>query len=533
MPQKQPNILLILADDMGYSDLGCYGSEIKTPNLDRLAAGGLRMSHAYNCARCCPSRAALLTGLYPHQAGVGHMINNRGTRAYQGYLRDDCATLGEMLREAGYLTGLSGKWHVGGYWARIPEARPTWAFGDPTHPLPTDRGFDRFYGNPAGGGSYFNIMPLVDQDTIIDTPDGFYTTDNYTTAAIGMMDEAMDAQKPFFVHLCYNAPHWPLHALPADIEMYRGSYQRAGGWDVIRTERHERLKGMGTLNPKWPISLRDPAAPPWADNPHKDWDDARMSVYAAQIDRMDQNIGRIIRNLESRGALDDTLIIFVSDNGGSAEFLKEDGAGRKQREPSTTRDGEPVKIGNRVGLKPGGPETFMSYDLPWANMSNAPFRLFKVWVHEGGISTPFIAHWPNGIGRELQGGCRQEPCHFIDIAATLIDLARARYPSEVDGRAITPIEGESFRPLFAGREWNRSRPIFWEHEGNRAVRDGKWKLVRRFPGPWELYDMVADRTELNDLSGRYPDVVSDLARQYDQWAMRCEVLPWEQIIARK
>ncbi len=242
-PTKRPNILLILADDMGYSDIGCFGSEIRTPNIDRLAAGGLRFSQAYNCARCCPTRASILTGLYPHQAGVGHMVHPLPHRGYQGYLRDDCVTLGEVLGPAGYRTGLAGKWHVGGLWRRVPEARDTWDLNDPKRPLPTHRGFDRFFGSPAGGGSYFNVMPLVDQDHIIDAPEGFYATDNYTDAAIRMVEEAHAEGKPFFVHLCYTAPHWPLHARPEDIERYRGKYRK--GWDNLRTSRHEQTQGSG------------------------------------------------------------------------------------------------------------------------------------------------------------------------------------------------------------------------------------------------------------------------------------------------
>jgi arylsulfatase len=521
-----PNILLVLCDDMGFSDIGCYGSEIATPNLDRLAARGVRFSHAYNCARCCPSRAALLTGVYPHQAGIGDMVGNRGTPAYQGYLRDDCVTLGEVLRSAGYRTGLSGKWHVGGHWRRSPDARDSWKFGDPTKPIPTDRGFDRFYGNPAGGGSYFNIMPLVDQDRIIDTPEGFYATDAYTDAAIRMMEEAVEVRKPFFVHLCYNAPHWPLHALPEDIAKYRGTYRQ--GWDAVRTARHEQLKGMGLLNARWPISPRDPDAPAWEGPVLQDWEDARMAVYAAQIHCMDRNIGRAVRRLESLGVLDQTVILFMSDNGGSAEFLAEEGW--RQREIPVTRDGRPVKVGNHPGLEPGPGTTFMSYGLPWANASNSPFRRFKSWVHEGGISTPLIAHWPAGIG---SSAICHEPCHFVDIAATVMDLAGARYPQEFRGRRITPLQGESFLPVLRGRPWTRTRPMFWEHEGNRAVRCENWKLVNRHPGAWELYDIREDRTEQNDLAGRYPDVVADLARAYDAWAAECGVEPWDEVRKRR
>jgi arylsulfatase len=522
---KRPNLLLLLADDMGYSDIGCFGAEIRTPHLDQLAAGGLVFSQAYNCARCCPSRAALITGLYPHQAGIGHMVQDFGLPGYQGRLSANCVTLAELLGRAGYLTGLTGKWHVGGFWSRNPKHRGLWTFGDPTRPLPTDRGFDRFWGNPAGGGSYFNVMPLVAQDRIIDPPEGFYTTNDYTTAAIRIMEEAAGRGQPFFVHLCYNAPHWPLHALPEDIARYRGQYLK--GWDAVRGARHEELKRRGLLDPRWPISARDEQVPAWEDARLREWEDARMAVYAAQVDCMDRNIGRIVARLKELGALDNTLMVFVSDNGGSAEFLAENG--RREHEAPVTRDGRPVRIGNIPGLEPGGPDTFMSYGRPWANASNAPFRLFKSWVHEGGISTPLIAHWPQGI----RGGVTHEVCHFIDIAATLLEVGGAGYPGEFNGRPVTPLEGESFAPLLAGRPWTRRQPLYFEHEGNAAVRHGRWKVVRRRPGPWELYDMVEDRTELRNLAEADPGRVAELGKLYDAWAARCGVAPWEEVNKRR
>jgi arylsulfatase len=513
----RPNVLLILVDDMGYSDIGCFGGEIATPNLDRLARGGLRMSSMYNCARCCPSRAALLTGLYPHQAGVGHMVGNYGTRAYQGYLSDDCVTLAEVLRPAGYFTGYSGKWHVGGTWPRSDGDGARWRFDDPTHPTPISRGFDRFSGNAAGGGSYYNLF-LVEQEKVVDLPDNFYTTDHYTTRAIDFMAEARAQDKPFFVHLCYNAPHWPLHALPEDIAKYRGRY--SSGWDPIRTSRHEKLKGLGILNKQWEIAPRDGKSPGWSGVALKDWEDARMATYAAMVDRMDQNVGRILTHLESTGQLDNTLIIFVSDNGGCAEVL---GAGPRKMEIQSTRDGRPVRFGNHTDLQPGGPDTFMSYDLPWANASNSPFRRFKSWVHEGGISTPVVAHWPAAI---KPGALRHEAAHFIDLTATIYDVAGAAYPSEFKGKKVQPLEGESLRPLLTGKPWERHSPVFWEHQGNRAMRLGDLKLVSSHPGEWELYNMADDRTELRDLTGRYPQQRDYMARRWDQWADRCGVLPW-------
>jgi len=521
---SKPNILLILADDMGYSDIGCFGSEIPTPNLDALAAGGMRMSQMYNCARCCPSRAALLTGLYPHQAGIGHMVHDYGVPAYQGYLRHDAATLGEVLGAAGYYTGYAGKWHTGGFVGRGLRDRPNFRFGDPRRPLPTDRGFRRFYGNAAGGGSYFDPWPLVDQDRLIPAHDDFYTTDDYTAAAIRFMEEAVREGRPFFVHLCFNAPHWPLHARREDIERHLGRYR--GGWDALRTARHERLKGMGLLDARWPISPRDEQAPPWESVDLKDWQDARMAVYAAQVDRLDRNIGRCVARLRELGALDNTLIVFVSDNGGSAEFLNENG--RAESENPFTRDGRPVRMGNVPGLMPGDADTFMSYDLPWANASNSPFRRFKSWVHEGGISTPFVAHWPGVIA---PGCISHAAAHFVDLAATVIEVAGARYPAERAGQAVQPIEGESFAALLRGGAWSRAAPICWEHQGNRAVRRGPWKLVRKYPGPWELYHLERDRTELDDQAARYPDLVKEMAAIYDDWARRCGVLDWDDVQA--
>lgn len=535
----RPNIIVILVDDMGYSDIGCYGSEIQTPNLNELARNGARATQMYNCARCCPTRASLLTGLYPHQAGVGHMVQDRGTRAYQGYLRDDCVTIAEALRGHGYRTLMSGKWHVGGpYDATQPQ---TWDPGGPGHPTPLTRGFDRFYGTLEGAGSFFHPYTVMrGSDTqpaqFIAGSHGqvqeedFYYTDAISENAASMIDEAHADGQPFFLYMAYTAPHWPLHALPEDIAKYEGRYRR-GGWDALRTARHEELKGLGILDSRWEISPRDESAPPWQDAPEHDWEDLRMAVYAAQIDRMDQGVGRVLEKLRQLGQLENTLILFLSDNGGCAEFLAEDGGGT-QRYQYHTADGSPMHVGNTPTLKPGGPNTFMSYDLPWANASNAPFRLYKHWVHEGGIATPLIAHWPAGLGaRGEHGGSNggrivHEPCHVIDIMATCLDAAGASYPREYNGNDIQPLAGESLLPQLRGERWSRERPIFWEHEGNRAVRVGEWKVVSKHPGAWELYNMHDDRTELHDLAERSPDRVAAMTSEYDAWAERCEVRPW-------
>ena len=525
MPQPatdRPNIILILADDMGFSDIGCYGSEIPTPNIDALASQGIRFSQAYNCARCCPTRASLLTGVYPHKAGIGHMVSPRAHPSYQGYLSPRTVTLAEALRPRGYRSMLAGKWHVGGFWPRRPG--PEWRLGDPTKPLPLDRGFDRFYGLP-GGGSYFFPSPLIEDDHTIDVPEGFYTTDNYTSAALGFVDDCHRSGEPFFIHLTYNAPHWPLHAHAHDIERHRGRYSR--GWDALRPERHERIKEMGILDRRWPISLRDADAPAWADAPDHDWEDARMATYAAMVECMDRNIGRLLDRLDELGIADNTAVIFLSDNGGCAEFLRENG--RTEHELPVTRDGKPTLIGNFRNVMPGGPETFMSYDLPWANLSNTPFRRFKSWVHEGGIATPLVIRWPGHVA--TPGGITHAEVHVTDIYATCLAMAGADYPDSREGHETLRPDGDSFVPLLEGRDWWRSQPLCWEHEGNAAIRMGAWKLVRWHNRPWELYDMVEDRTELNDLAVGNEPRVKELASLWQHWADACGVLPWEQVRA--
>ena len=519
---ERPNIVLILADDMGYSDIGCFGSEIRTPNLDRLGSNGVRFSQMYNCARCCPSRASLLTGLYPHQAGVGHMVANRGLPPYQGYLNTNCVTIAEALKPTGYRTLMSGKWHVGG--AYSPNRPGSWTPGDAGHPIPGQRGFDTFYGMLGGAGSYYDPPSLMDQDTLVRAEgDDYYFTDAISHRAVSMIDAACAGDAPFFLYVAYTAPHWPLHAPAEDIARYRGAYRKPG-WDGVRTARHEELRGSGILSPDWEITPRDPEAPSWEATAHPDWEDLRMAVYAAQIDRMDQGIGRIVAALERHGALDNTLLVFVSDNGGCAEFLGEDtGRGDASRYNIPTRDRRPMRIGNSPAITPGPADTFMSYDLPWANASNTPFRLYKHWVHEGGIATPCIVHWPARVPND---GIVHEPCHFIDVLPTFLEAAGATGPSEYNGSHVTSLEGESLLGAVMSGGWRRDRPLFWEHEGNSAMRDGAWKLVRKHPGPWELYNMEKDRTELRDLAASERDRVRRMTRAYDEWALRCAIEPW-------
>lgn len=522
--QKRPNILLILNDDMGYSDIGCYGGEVETPNLDRLAANGLRFSQFYNTARCSPSRASLLTGLHPHQTGIGILTYDSGPEGYAGNLNQRCATIAEVLRPAGYRSYLSGKWHVS---SNLTQPTDSW---------PLQRGFDEFYGTIIGAGSFYDPNTLTRGNENAEHEarrPGFFYTDAISDEAARMLREhrAGHADRPFFQYVAYTAPHWPLHAHPEDIARYKGRFD--GGWDQLREQRLERLVSSGILDAQWKLSGRDPRQPAWTEAEHKQWLANCMEVYAAQIDRMDQGIGRILAALEETGQLEDTLVIFLADNGACAEDIPENVTvdelvSKLMIARSHTRDGAQVRFGNNPDIAPGPEDTYQSYGQAWANLSNTPFRLYKHWIHEGGISTPLIFHWPRGIAQ--RGEIRHTPGYLPDIMATICDVTGAAYPQALDGRSILPLEGHSLRPSFAADAGERP-PMFWEHEGNAAVRIGKWKLVREYPRDWELYDMEADRTELNDLAAQQPERVADMKRQYEAWAARCGVLPRDKIVA--
>jgi arylsulfatase len=541
----RPNIIVIMSDDMGYSDLGCYGGEINTPNLDALAKNGLRFTQFYNTARCCPTRASLLTGLYPHQAGVGHMMEDRNHDGYRGDLNEQCVTMAEALRPAGYATYAVGKWHVTKKVNPKSEADK--------HNWPLQRGFERFYGTITGGGSFWdpstlvrdNTMTTIYADAEYQPQEQFYYTDALSANAIKFIAEnkARNGNKPFFMYLTYTAAHWPMHARERDIAKYKGKYDQ--GYAPLRQARYEKAKKLGLIDPRWPLSAQ---AGDWDKVNNKDWEVRGMEVYAAMVDSMDQGIGRIVAELKRQGKFDNTLIFFLQDNGGCAEItgrnlqgpnsanpvqtrpdkptlpmLAKDAQHYFNAIPKQTRDGWPVVMGPNV--LPGPPDTFIAYGQGWANVSNTPFREYKHWVHEGGISTPLIVHWPNGIARGQRNKLFHEPGHLIDIMATVVDVGGASYPKERNGQTITPMQGVSLRPALTGKSLNRSQPIFWEHEANRAIRAGKWKLVAKENQAWELYDIQADRTEQNNLAAKMPDKVKELAAQWEAWAARANVLP--------
>lgn len=514
----RPNIILILADDMGYSDIGCFGSEIKTPNLDRLAAEGLIMTQFYNTSRCCPSRASLMTGLYSHRVGVGDMLQNDGLPGYTNHLRQNCMTIAEVLRESGYATMISGKWHLGDdyeYW-------------------PMKRGFEMQYGSKNTTGHYFGLAKgrnYVVEDVEVDVPgpwiksgnseyklllnpDGsqWYATDAYTNRAIEYLKKINDSlpEKPFFLYLPYTAPHWPLHALPEDIARYSNNY--SNGWDELRIDRYQRMVEKGIIDPSWALSERNEHVPDWntLSDSARNYYSSLMAVYAAMIDRMDMNIGKLLDVLKETGKDKNTIIFFLSDNGGCHESVHR---------------GDPSAI-------PGSPDSFDGYEYAWANASNTPFRWFKHWVHEGGISTPFIAWYPSMIE---PGSVNRAVAHIIDIMPTCIDLAGASYPEFFKDSLMVPLQGISLLPFLKGEKQQNTRTLFWEHEGNRAVRDGDWKLVSRFDYkenknlPWELYFIPGDRSELNDLSVTESEQVKRLKELYVAWACENKVLAYDSL----
>jgi arylsulfatase A-like enzyme len=500
----RPNILLILADDMGYSDIGCFGGEISTPNIDSLAQRGIRFTHFYNNAVCMPTRASLMTGLYPHQVGAADAAN---------LTSDNNVTVAEVLRTAGYRTLMSGKWHNGNTPGKHPYTR----------------GFDRFWGLLSGCSNYFNpglprpnepepvhkspgdMRPWGDDGEIMhpytpEDPD-FYATDVFTDHAVEFLDQYGGDEQPFFLYLPYTAPHFPMQARPEDIARYRGKFMK--GWDRLREERYERLVASGIIDNKWKLSDPDPLAPRWEDVADKDAWDLKMAVYAAMIDRMDQGIGRVLGKIRQLGKEDDTLVFFLSDNGGCGQHIN--------RTPD---------------LAPGPVNTYCTVDAPWANLSNTPFRKFKVFDHEGGISTPMIACWPNGIA---PGGMCHELGHVIDFMPTLAELAGAECPTEYGGHKVLPAEGRSFASALSGGSLGSRDPLFWEFQQCRAVRLGNWKLVSQGPprnhigvevpsglNSWELYDMSIDRSETNDLSAQHPDKVKELDDLWREWYDRCK-----------
>ena len=537
---KQPNIVLIMADDMGYSDIGCYGSEIKTPVLDKLAANGLRYTQFYNTSRCCPTRAALLTGLYSHQAGIGLMEGDRGWPAYRGSLNKRCVTIAEALEGAGYRNYMAGKWHV----ARNKNPK-----GD-ISAWPMQRGFDRFYGTITGAGSFYDPATLCRGNTYITPendpeykPKSYYYTDAISDHAATFIanhnEDKKTAANPFFLYVSYTCAHWPMHAPEEDIAKYKGVYDK--GYPPVREARYKKAIEMGVIDEKWPMSK----GLDWEKFEHKEWDIRCMEVYAAMTERMDRGIGKIVAELKEQNLLENTMVIYLQDNGGCAEGygrannshqkerfkfkpLGKDGLQTKIWPPMQTRDGRFVRSGPET--MPGAEDTFVAYGPGWANASNTPFRGYKHDPYEGGIGTPFIVHWPKGIAKERHGKVVHDAAHLIDLMPTFVEAGGGRYPKKYDEHEIQPMEGVSMIPTLAGKKLERKAPLGFEHHGNLGFRDGKWKIVSMYrrdqERKWELYDMEKDRTEQHDLGKERPDKLKSMVAAWQSWADRVGVQPW-------
>jgi arylsulfatase len=492
-PAELPNILIILADDLGYSDLGCYGGDVETPNLDQLASNGLRFSQFYNTARCWPSRAAIMTGLYPHQAHLAMNYGPNAPPAYSGLVPQTARMIPELLAGAGYRSYHAGKWHLdtGG-----PERKNT---------LPLARGFEHSYAVMGHNNFFFPGLCLDENEEVRDFPPDYYVTDAVTDKMVGYLKghAAEHSEQPFFGYLAYTSPHFPLHAREADVAHYLGRFR--DGWDAMRERRLTRLKANGLVD--CDLSPRDPDAKPWdefTDDEKTAWD-ARMAVHAAMITCMDRGIGRVLDQIRAMQALDNTLVLFMSDNGASAEFIVR---------------GE----GDDPAAPPGSRKSFKCIEVGWANAANTPFRMHKIWTHEGGVSTPLIAHWPKGIAAKNE--VRHDVGHLIDLMPTVLEIAGQTYPKEFEGQPTTPLPGHSLAALFKGESRPAPEFLFWEHQGNRAYREGDWKIVSAFPGTWELYNVKDDRAETKNLIEAEPDRAKAMIAKWQAYADKTGVVDW-------
>ncbi|RAV29371.1 arylsulfatase [Sinomicrobium soli] len=517
----RPNIIIIMADDLGFSDLGCYGGEIQTPNLDRLAENGVRMGSFYNTSRCCPSRAAMLTGLYQHQAGIGRMTKNMGLPGYQGTLDDETVTIAEVLKQSGYQTGMVGKWHVSETPELEKEKQLKWLshqedYGDfaDVKTYPTARGFDHYYGNIWGVVDFYDPFSLVNgTEPVKDVPDDFYYTNAIGDSAVAYVDRFAAGKDPFFLYVAHCAPHWPLQAPEEVIDKYTETYRR--GWKNIRAQRYRNLIEAGIIQsgtglPEFMFPEKE-----WQSNPDREWDIRAMATHAAMVDIMDRTIGNLVDKLEATGELENTVIFFLSDNGASSEHPSRYGPGFDR--PGSTRDGTPIAFPVEKDALPG-PQTVTSGIGPeWSHVANTPYRYWKARVFEGGIKTPFIAHWPAKLPK---GEIRTSAAHLTDLMATCIDLAGTTYPEEFNGHSVTPTRGHSIIPILSGETvGNSQEEYFWEHFGSAALRQGDLKLVKLDNGSdWELYDLKTDPTETRNVAGKHPERLEQMKKRWQELA---------------
>lgn len=504
----RPNIMIIMLDDMGYSDLGCYGGEIMTPNMDRLAAGGVRFTQMHNSARCCPTRASLLTGQHPQAAGINGMGVN---------LSMNTATIAEVLKANGYRTGMTGKWHLSTTKA-LPDKNEhlQWLAHRSDHgpfsPLenyPCNRGFQEHWGTIWGVVNFFDPFSLVhNEKSIKEVPDDFYMTDFVTEKSLDLIEEYSRDDQPFFLYVAHTAPHWPLHALPEDIAKYRDTY--TVGWDVIRKNRYERMVQMGLIDREtYPLPANS-SGKKWEDCQEKDYEAANMAVHAAMIDHVDQGVGKIIQKLKETGQYENTIIFVLSDNGASYERGYPPGFDR----PGFTRDSTIIEYNSP---HPGAETTWNYIGNAWASAANTPFRYWKKESYEGGSATPFIVHWPNGL-KGKENTINRSVAHVMDMLPTCLELSGSSYPDQVNGQKALPPAGKSMLPLVLGKTNAIHDTLYWEHEGGRAIRVGDWKMSALPKGKWGLFNLADDHTETTDLSEKYPEKLKQMDEAWKIWA---------------
>jgi arylsulfatase len=513
---ERPNIMLIVVDDMGYSDLECFGGEVHSPNLNSLAENGIRFTQFFNSGRSCPSRAQLLTGRYAQTVGITGMGLS---------LTKDCVTIPEVLRQAGYHTGMSGKWHlsltqgIGNNSDQMAWLSHQNTFNNrpfaPIDTYPCNRGFDQHWGTIWGVTDHFDPFSLVHNEDPIFTesiPDDFYYADFVADKAIDMMDEMTADGKPFFMYVAFQEPHWPVQAKPQDIAKYKGVYD--DGWDALRERRYQKMVEMGIVDPAETPVATNASGRTWENETDKAFQSANMEVHAAMVDCVDQNIGRIIDELKRRGIFDNTLIIFTSDNGASSENYNIGDFDRHDR----TRSGQMV-VHN--AQHPGDQLTYNYLHTGWAGGVNAPFRYWKTTQFHGGTAAPTIVHWPAGMANAKEGTITSEPCSFLDVMPTCMELAGASYPTTYNGHSIKPLcdEARSFVPLLQEKDsWDDERIMYWEHEGGRAVRKGDWRLTALKGAGWQLFNLKNDYSETNNVAAEYPDKVRELKALWNNWA---------------
>ena len=481
--ERRPNVVVILTDDMGFSDLGCFGGEIETPNLDSLARTGLRFTEFYNTSRCWPTRATLLTGVYSND------------------IKGPQVTIAEVLGEAGYQTALAGKWHLG---------------MDPKKDGPIQRGFGQFYGTMTGAGSFWNPMTLTrDTDEVSPDGDAFYYTDKIGEEAVKQIDRfAQSPDQPFFQYVAFTAAHWPLHAPEETIQKYLKQYE--SGWEVLRRERYERMLSMGIIDRNtWPLPESEPQVQSWIDVDHKAWRIRNMAIYAAMVDHMDRAVGKIVGALKRTQQFDNTVIFYMHDNGACSEHLSGNGWNTANNVLEwAAAQGKTVAVGDHYDTPMGGPLTYGSVGHNWAHAQNTPLRRYKANVHEGGACTPAIVHWTKGVAKP--GTITRQRGHVVDLMATCLELAGVSYPSQFRGKSIQPHESLSLVPVITGGMQDRDHAYYFNHGGSHALIQGDWKIVRERRGPWALYNLRQNRTETLNLAEAEPARVRKMAALWER-----------------